>query len=169
MTIGVTYTLCFVTRGDEILLLNRNKGPNMGLWNGLGGKIEAGETPEENVRREVWEEAGLQLGVIRFAGLLTWSEDGEDRGGICLYTAAIETGRSVPRVTDTPEGILAWKPLAWVLHPANLGVVSNLPHILPVLFAQTECCWFHCCYQNGILVELTQRPIGDLQNITASI
>lgn len=35
------YTLCFIERGDAILLLNRQKAPWMGCWNGVGGKIEA--------------------------------------------------------------------------------------------------------------------------------
>jgi 8-oxo-dGTP diphosphatase len=55
------YTICFIKRKDEILLLNRNKKPNMGLWNGVGGKIETGETPFEGIIRETWEETGLLL------------------------------------------------------------------------------------------------------------
>ncbi len=33
------YTICFIRKGNKILLLNRNKKPNMGMWNGVGGKI----------------------------------------------------------------------------------------------------------------------------------
>lgn len=30
------YTICFIKRGDEILLLNREKSSWMGSWNGVG-------------------------------------------------------------------------------------------------------------------------------------
>ena len=54
-------TLCYVKRDGHTLIVYRNKKPNdvhEGKWNGLGGKFEAGETPEECVRREVQEEGG---------------------------------------------------------------------------------------------------------------
>lgn len=40
-------------------MLYRTFPPNAQMWNGLGGKIEAGETPLASVQREVQEEAGL--------------------------------------------------------------------------------------------------------------
>lgn len=57
----ITYNICFIRRGDQILLLNRQKSSWMGAWNGIGGKIEQGESPVESVRREVLEETGLFL------------------------------------------------------------------------------------------------------------
>lgn len=55
------YTICFCRCGDEVLMLLRNRPPNAGLWNGLGGKISPGETPLDCVRREVLEEAGIDF------------------------------------------------------------------------------------------------------------
>ena len=52
---GLKYTLCFIRRGDEILMLNREKPSWMGMWNGVGGRMEANETPKECILREVWE------------------------------------------------------------------------------------------------------------------
>ena len=47
----------------EILLLKRNKPPNLGFWSPPGGKLEMsrGESPFECVRREAFEETGLSL------------------------------------------------------------------------------------------------------------
>ena len=42
-------------------MLLGNRPPNAGLWNGFGGKISPGETPLDCVRREVLEEAGIDL------------------------------------------------------------------------------------------------------------
>jgi 8-oxo-dGTP diphosphatase len=54
-------TLCYVKRDGYTLMLYRNRKANdihEGKWNGLGGKFDAGETPEECVIREVYEESG---------------------------------------------------------------------------------------------------------------
>ena len=48
---------------DELLLLQRRKAPNAGLWSPVGGKLEmgTGESPHEAAAREVGEETGLQV------------------------------------------------------------------------------------------------------------
>ncbi|UOQ95280.1 NUDIX domain-containing protein [Halobacillus shinanisalinarum] len=59
-------TIAFITKGDSLLMLNRNKASNQGLWNGVGGKMEAGESPNECIVREVKEEAGLPVDQMHF-------------------------------------------------------------------------------------------------------
>ena len=57
-------TLCYVRTGGKTLMMHRNKRPDdvhLGKYNGLGGKFEAGESPEECVIREVHERAGSRL------------------------------------------------------------------------------------------------------------
>ena len=49
---NLRYTLIFLMRGGDILMLQRRKPPNQGLWNGIGGRIEEGETPEQCALRE---------------------------------------------------------------------------------------------------------------------
>ena len=58
---GLVYTICFCLRGDAVLMLYRDRPPFARHWNGLGGKIEPGETPLACVEREVLEESGLNL------------------------------------------------------------------------------------------------------------
>lgn len=47
----------------ELLLLQRRKQPNAGLWSPIGGKLEmgTGESPFEAAARETWEETGLHI------------------------------------------------------------------------------------------------------------
>ena len=55
-------TLCYVKKDQHTLMLHRVKKENdvhEGKWNGLGGKVHDGETPEECAVREVYEESGL--------------------------------------------------------------------------------------------------------------
>jgi 8-oxo-dGTP diphosphatase len=154
MSMPITYTLCFVKRNNEILMLNRNFPPNMGLWNGVGGKVDPGETPEQSVIREVWEEAGISLNEVRFAGVLTWSNE-QRSSDIYLYLAEVPGDYPYPAVQDTEEGLIAWKPLQWIIDPRNQGVVSNIPRFLPELLAEKPPMRFHCRYEGEQMVEYT--------------
>ena len=52
-------TLCYITQGDQVLMLHRVKKEhdlNHDKWIGIGGKCEEGESPEECLLREAWEE-----------------------------------------------------------------------------------------------------------------
>lgn len=51
--------------GDSVLLVRRGKPPLEGQWSLPGGVVEAGETLEEAVRREILEETGLTLTALR--------------------------------------------------------------------------------------------------------
>ena len=44
-------------------------------WGLPGGSLEYGETPEEGVMREVWEETGWHIAIDRFLFIKTWSPD----------------------------------------------------------------------------------------------
>jgi 8-oxo-dGTP diphosphatase len=101
-------TLCYVRRQGETLMVHRVKKQNdvhQGKWNGLGGKMEPGETPEECVRREIWEESGLELDELVLKGFLTFPEfsKGEDWYAF-VFTARSDHGDFI----DSPEGNLAW-------------------------------------------------------------
>jgi 8-oxo-dGTP diphosphatase len=57
-------TLIYVQNADgDLLLLERRKSPNAGLWSPIGGKLEMGlgESPYEAARRETAEEIGLTI------------------------------------------------------------------------------------------------------------
>lgn len=68
-------TLCYAEREDAYLMLHRVKKENdvnKDKWIGIGGHFEEGESPEECICREAWEEAGLALYNLRFRGLVTF-------------------------------------------------------------------------------------------------
>ncbi len=57
-------TLCYIIKDGKWLMLHRTKkehDENAGKWIGVGGKLEAGESPENCLYREVFEETGLKI------------------------------------------------------------------------------------------------------------
>ncbi len=102
-------TLCYIKHNDHTLMVYRNKKPNdmhAGKWNGLGGKFEPGESPEECVRREVWEESGLQIRNPRLHGLLIFPNFRGADWYVFVFTAREFEGELI----DSPEGNLEWIP-----------------------------------------------------------
>lgn len=55
----VETTLCLLKRDDKILLAMKKRGLGEGKYNGVGGKIENGETPESAMIRETKEEINV--------------------------------------------------------------------------------------------------------------
>lgn len=78
---------------------------NHDKWIGVGGGCEAGESPDECVVRETWEETGLTLTDYRFRGLITFIQDDEPLMYMFLYTA---TGWIGTLRQDCNEGDLVW-------------------------------------------------------------
>lgn len=101
-------TLCYIKKKGQTLMLHRVKKENdmhEGKWNGLGGKLEAGETPEECIIREVQEECGLVLKNPSLKGILTFPAfDGNDDWRVFVFVAKEFEGG----LTDSSEGNLAW-------------------------------------------------------------
>jgi len=76
-----------------------------GKWNGLGGKIGAGESPEQACIREVLEESGLQISNLRYHGVLKfWF--GRASEPIIVYVFSTRSFEGQPR--EGREGILRW-------------------------------------------------------------
>ena len=101
-------TLCYVKRDGYTLMIHRNKRPNdihEGKWNGLGGKFEAGESPENCVIREVGEESGLTIRAPHLHGILTFTNFKGNDWYVFVYTAENFTGELLD---DVPEGKLEW-------------------------------------------------------------
>ena len=57
---------------DKILATQRGYGEWKDFWEFPGGKMEAGETPEEALRREIWEELETRIVVERFVTTVEW-------------------------------------------------------------------------------------------------
>jgi 8-oxo-dGTP diphosphatase len=120
--------------GKQVLLVHRNRRPgdaHLGKYNGLGGKLEAGEDVVACLRREVREESGLECDELVLRGTVSWpgfGKGGEDWFGFVFR---------VDRFTGTPWLENADGPLVWV----EVDRILELPlwegdrHFLPLVFA----------------------------------
>ncbi|MFD1040535.1 NUDIX domain-containing protein [Virgibacillus byunsanensis] len=129
----LAYTICFIKKGDEILMLNREKSSWMGMWNGVGGKIEKNETPHDCILREIKEETGIQVSKVDYKGQVTWHDGKIYLGGMHTYMVELPETYDSKAPIKTDEGILDWKKESWILDEENLGVVGNIKYFLPIM------------------------------------
>jgi 8-oxo-dGTP diphosphatase len=165
VTAEIPYTICFCRCKNLVLMLLRSRPPNAGLWNGLGGKILPGETPLRSTRREVLEEAGIDLrgsARVRFGGAVRWLSGVDPTGpstGMHAFVADLRPGSAWEGTRETPEGLLSWKTLDWVCDPENGAVVSNIPRFLPDILQNDRPTEYRCEYVGESLVGITTRPL----------
>ena len=100
-------TLCYVTQGDQVLMLHRVKKKNdinHDKWIGIGGKFEQEESPDECLLREAMEETGLTLTSYRCRGVVTFLNDCCEGEYMYLFTADGFEGQ----LKECDEGDLQW-------------------------------------------------------------
>ena len=101
-------TLVYLKQKGKTLMLHRVKKEqdfHEGKWNGLGGKLDPGETPEACAIREVKEESGLDLKALKLRGIITFPLfDQVDDWYVYLFTGTEFSGDLI----DSPEGDLEW-------------------------------------------------------------
>jgi 8-oxo-dGTP diphosphatase len=154
MNLTPAFTLCFLLNGDDILMMHRNFPPNQGLWNGVGGHIEPGETPRQAIIREVAEETGYAISDPQFAGLLTWDGFEIPPGGIAIFTAEVPHREFV----TNHEGELAWVTREWACTAPE--VVDNIHVFLPMILAGETGLHFHFSYRDGVRVRDVIEPLN---------
>lgn len=104
-------TLCDL-RDDRgrVLLLRRLRAPNQGLCSPIGGKLDvaSGESPAQCARREIFEEAGLDVPIERLHLMGMISEAAyEGRGHWLLFLYRV-LGPVWVEPRDFKEGRLEW-------------------------------------------------------------
>ncbi len=103
-------TICYVDNGSQFLLLHRNKKENdihEGKWVSVGGKFEAGETPEACAIREIKEETGLTATKLALKGFITFpnfTQDGQDWYSFVYRVTEFEG----ELIAECDEGTLEW-------------------------------------------------------------
>ncbi len=101
-------TLCYIEKDGAYLMLHRIKkknDENRDKWIGIGGKFEAGESPEDCLLREVTEETGLTLLDYRYRGIVTFVSDQSE---VTEYMHLFTSSRFTGEIRECDEGELCW-------------------------------------------------------------
>jgi 8-oxo-dGTP diphosphatase len=128
-------TLGYVLSHDRrrVLMIRRDARQDdhqFGKFNGLGGKLEANEDALSGMRREIFEEAGIECVELSLRGTISWpgfGKGGEDWFGF-LFVVTRFSGALLER---NPEGTLVW---------VEIEELDKLPlwdgdrHFLPLMF-----------------------------------
>jgi len=128
-------TLLYIERDGAYLMLHRVKkavDENAGKWIGVGGHMEAGESPMECVRREATEETGLALTGLRLRGVVTFILPAWGDELSFLYTAGAEGEAPA----ECPEGRFQWVPVSEV---ETLPLWEGDRVFLPLLASRKDC------------------------------
>jgi len=118
--------IMLVTRGDACLLARQARFAP-GMYSCIAGFVEPGETLEDAVRRESWEEAGLRVGNVRYLASQPWPFP----SSIMMGCIAESLGDEITLdMTELEEG--RWFPRAEVLqmlegkHPDGLACPQHI-------------------------------------------
>lgn len=102
-------THCYLETEDAYLMMHRiskKNDVNKDKWIGIGGHFEEGESPEDCLLREAYEETGYRLTSWRFRGIVTFTQEGYGTEYMCMYTADGFEGT----MKECDEGKLLWVP-----------------------------------------------------------
>ncbi len=127
-------TLGYVLSADrsQVLLVHRTRASDehRGKWNGLGGKLEAGEDVYSSLCRELREEAGIEVTSARLRGTVSWP--GFGAGGADWFGFVFVVDGYSGEIPDrNDDGPLVWH---------DLDALGNLPmwegdrYWLPLVF-----------------------------------
>jgi 8-oxo-dGTP diphosphatase len=122
-------TNCIVVDHDQVLLLQK---PRRGWWVAPGGKMEAGESILETVKREYWEETGITVKNPELKGIFSMVifDEGKIVSEWMLFTFKA-TKYEGEMLKQSPEGKLEWKKKDEVLElPMAAGDKWIFKHVL---------------------------------------
>lgn len=119
--------------GQRVLMIHRNARTDdlhYGKYNGLGGKVDSDEDVVSGMRREIYEEAGIEAEDLVLRGTISWpgfGKQGEDWLGFLFLITAF----SGTPAQENAEGTLEWVALE---NLDTLPMWDGDRHFLPLVF-----------------------------------
>ncbi len=145
-------TVCYLIKGDEVLLIEKQRGMGTGLVVGPGGRVEKGESIEEGAKRECMEEVKIDVHSFEYGGIIrfTFSSGYKLEGHV--YVSRDFSGE--PQITD--EAIPFWAPLNDL--PFDKMWADDILWLSEVLEGQVVDAYFEFDDEKMLHHEVTLRP-----------
>ena len=131
---------------DNVLMIRRDAregDDHFGKVNGLGGKVEPDEGIVGSLRREIREEASVELTSFRLRGTITWTNFGPNQEEWLGFIFLADAWTGTPPGSND-EGTLEWIPRARLLRAcsdepserlaAELPMWAGDRHFVPLVF-----------------------------------
>ncbi len=145
-------TLCYIEKDCKYLMLHRIKkvhDENHDKWVGIGGKLEAGESPFDCARREIREEVGVTPIGLRYRGIVTFVSNLYGTEYMHLFTASGYEGEIN---YDCDEGVPEWVEKSRV---ASLPIWEGDKIFFELLDTEDRFFSLKLCYEGDRLVSHT--------------
>lgn len=117
----------------DVLLVHRNARQDdhsLGKYNGLGGKMERAEDVATCMKREIFEEAGIECTEMVLRGTVNWTGFGPNGEDWLGFVFRIDAYTGTPFQSNA-EGTLEWFPIHQIL---TLPMWEGDKHFLPLVF-----------------------------------
>lgn len=117
-----------IVRGEEVLLMLRNASTFHNYWANPGGKLEEGESPEDGTVREIKEELGVDVRIVREISVYDHYVEGILAGKFAGFLVSVVSGE--PKIIE-PEKCTAleWFPVSALpkkITPYTLQYIKDL-------------------------------------------
>lgn len=130
--IVLVVAVALVDADGRVLIAQRPEGKSMaGLWEFPGGKVDAGETPEAALVRELAEELGLDVRASCLAPIAFASHGYDDFHLLMpLYVCRVWKGVASPREGQALKWVRAARLGDYAMPPADIPLVAQLQDLL---------------------------------------
>lgn len=153
----LTTTLCYIENNGRYLMMHRvtkKNDANLGKWIGIGGKVNEGESEDECVVREVFEETGIVLESFIKRGVIDFVSDIYPEEIMHLYTASVDSDYFVSK---TNEGLLEWVPIEQI---PSLPVWEGDRIFLDLILKDSPPFYLRLIYQGDKLISYELKEIA---------
>lgn len=118
-----------IRKGDKILATQRGYGPFKGGWEFPGGKLEAGETPQNALVREIREELDANINVGKFIERIEYDYPAFHLTMDCFW-AELVSASIVLKEHDSAKWLSSTdiNSVNWL--PADVKLIQKLQHEL---------------------------------------
>lgn len=128
-------TLGFVLSPDKkkVLMIHRNAREDdeyLGKYNGLGGKMAMNEDVAACMKREIFEEAGIEVVQMRLRGTINWTGFGPKNENWLGFVFIIDEFKGIPHEKSL-EGDLEWVDITSM---GKLPMWEGDKYFLPLVF-----------------------------------